>query len=375
MIEDSLTLSTASSLLQRKADYEMVTVFNPSTTGISAFVNLRGGTPASGDIEILSGGAPLVLFLTKDDNLPGVAIASASATPTVRLLRQSFPDEETFYAALSATATVLSTLGATLWRAVSATAIQPVGAFVQVRGDTFRPKTTGQPLALRNDADALVFNAATGANGNVDVIAAGTGQIAMAEAAGTDAVIVRPADIRFVRNNTTVMEVTDALFPIRVSTTPLSLTSGGFTDERHRLNTTAHTFRMVGNGSSNGVTIVEEFPISDGATISAGQFVGIEAGTNRIRVMSAGDFPLGPCVSGGTGDTAGTVKGTVITRGLTFGSCVTDNAGATQGQYAIAGTTDAFEVESKATIEGSAGLIVDTTASAAPIVARWFGAH
>lgn len=374
--QDILTTNSRVVQYQGGLNGELVIVYNPAANSNSVFLALnKAATTAgvTGQVQVMPGQFSIPFILNQEQNAGGINGIAATATTVVTVFRAPFLTPDQYNAAVIAFGVGLA--AAQFWQFVSGstTAIQPVGAIVEARADTIRTKTTGQALALRNDTGASVFNAATGANGNVDVVAPGSGQADLITSAGEDFVGVRTADTRVVRNNVTLGEIVDAQFSWRVSTAPLSLTDGGFTDERHRFNSTHYIRRMVGDDENNGVMECEVLPVVNAATVNPGDLVKWIA-PNRCQVAALNDTSIvGVCVSGATGNAGGTTKAIIAMFGWLVNTLVADDAGVTAGQTLLGGATDVGQVASQATIEGTFALCTETAASGVVTSCRLFG--
>jgi len=366
--EQGINVPTAPTLVQALRYKEPVDVilYNGGTTSVWARTDGALATTAWPSREVPAGGRG-VFILTPEN---GDAVLSLiAATSSVNCTLQVLSFRSPLIAEIVGAAALLALfILDSFFRLTGGDTLVPTGAITTIQA------RSGASLILENDQANVGVSLGAGANGSALVAADGTG---FAEIRSSDAAdffrATTGGTMGVFRNSARSLIFADAETGVsNLTSRPLVLRAGETTDERHRLSSSAQTYRMVGDADADDVIEIRERAIVDGEVVAGGQLVAIAIGSGRLRVPQAGDLPAGPCVAGGTGNAAGTVKATYVTDGIAT-LLVADDAGVTQGQYIIAGATDAFEVASQAAIENSCAKVLDTAASAAPVLARHLG--
>ena len=326
----------------------------------SIFINEQAAVSAAdetGGSEVPAG-STRAFFFDPDQN-PLIGLRAATAAVLVNIRREYFRSRLGWNIARYASVRVQQ--AEQFFRRLSATAIEPRGAFTTIRAGA------SKALILENDQANAAVTIDAGANGGVAVQSDGTG---FAELRSSDAAdffrATTGGTMGVFRNGARSLTFSDSETGVsNLVVRPLLLRAGETTDERHRFNSTDRYMRMVGDGASSTVFDTIELPIVDGNVIAAGDGVIYAFAGNRVnKITLAGALQLvGICVVGGTGDAAGTVKALIRVFGVLVGTLIADNAGVTAGQYLIGGAADVNQYASQASPQQSAGRVLATAAS------------
>ena len=362
MRQENLLLSTAASQIIKRDQFEVVLIINPSSTGITAYLNLRGGPATSADVPILSGGAPFVITLGVSDI--GASIVAASATPTVILLRESFQSYAEFLAFGPIFIAVASSL-ASYWIAVSSTRVALAGAFTEAQADAFDAKT-----------------AATGVRLGASLPSGGVGVGSVALGAGDVNVGIGTTYTAYAAGNTITERISNTIRRGLSSTssdthnaTASNVYNGTATDPRLTFSVTAFTILTpAAGGSISSVYKTKKVPIADGVVVSAADIL-ISAGNNRVKVTTAitDVAVVGQAVSGATGNAGGTVLAEVIDDAALIGTIVTGAAGTVAGQFIIlaAGVGEVNKADSSTVRTNASFGRATSTASGGAVADYW----
>ena len=360
---------TTASYIRKKAPFELIIVINPLGAANIVYASISGTattTPSAGagSEPIAPGGAPGVYFLGPG-NTSGISVIAATATVGLVLKRVPFPDIAAFFQAIGAYAASAALVSA-LWQYVagSTTQIQTLGAIVEARADTVRPKTAATAMSIADSSDVSRIN----------ITASGNAIVRSADLADRFVVSNNLALVQM--NNATTMGFTDATTQFRnMATTAVALFDGDATGERHRFNSTDRVRETTGDGAAGAqVTDAEDVVVEDGLVINANDIVELSTTNPRVRAAQTSSvLGLGFAIAGVTGNAAGTAKARVRSLGIMVGALLADDAGVTQFQYGAPGATDANQLLSKTTIEGTFCRILETAASGVAVDFRLHG--
>lgn len=331
MRQENLALSVTPDTIRKRDTFEIIYIINPSSTGITAYVNLRGGPATSADAPIGSGQG-LVITLGESD--VGASIVAASATPTVILLRESFQSQEAFLI-FGPVFIAAAAQFAAMWFAASATQLQPVGPFTGARLDTARGIAAAGAMTLGVTGNATF--------GVPFLMGSSAGDYAEIGTNGWQ--VINAGSIRLYMDNTSVLSLRNGYSFVQHF--------GAGTDPRHTIAPTQQVLHTpVAGGAIQSLLVCYEFPVANGSTVTAGDIVEFNNNANnRISSSAAGSVQiiLGIAQTTATGNAGGTVFARVAVEGWVTGT-IADTGGVTVLQYIKPGTTTANKVNSTAAL-------------------------
>lgn len=369
---------------EKRAPRELIIIYNPPSNTNRVFVAVNGDASTTDTDQpglVVSPGTPFPFPL--DERNDGLSVIAENADTAVVVFRQSFRTEAEWAAATVALATV--SLYANLF-------------FRQTGGDTLIPlipittlqAALGLPLIFESDQAEQALLIGDGVAGGIVMGAAPeiANQLVLAppNVLVGNRLVVRDnnqehvfrsnAGARVLFSNALHRFNSSAAVEVRVNAGgPLTVMAGNDVMERHRFDILSRHLRAVSDGEVDTVFDSMEFPVADGQTINPLDLVILDLGGNRVRAAAAGAARvMGFAEGGATGNADGSIKVSVRFAGVVT-TFLADNAGVTEGEYAIAGATDVNQIASQVAAAGSFGLILKSGATTDPTVILLSGAR